>query len=59
MHGSKAYYGWQDPFILDAHLNELARHLVNLEVVNTYEGTHDIHALIIGHAITGIAAFSN
>jgi glutaryl-CoA dehydrogenase len=37
----------------------VARHLVNLEVVNTYEGTHDIHALIIGRAITGIAAFSN
>ena len=35
------------------------RHLVNLEVVNTYEGTHDVHALIIGRAITGIAAFSN
>jgi len=37
----------------------VARHLVNLEVVNTYEGTHDIHALIIGRAITGIAAFAN
>ncbi len=37
----------------------VARHLVNLEVVNTYEGTHDIHALIIGRAITDIAAFSN
>ena len=36
----------------------VARHLVNLEVVNTYEGTHDVHALIIGRAITGIAAFS-
>ena len=35
------------------------RHLVNLEVVNTYEGTHDIHALILGRAQTGIAAFSN
>ncbi len=34
------------------------RHLVNLEVVNTYEGTHDIHALILGRAQTGIAAFS-
>ena len=33
------------------------RHLVNLEVVNTYEGTHDIHALILGRAQTGIAAF--
>ena len=35
----------------------VVRHLVNLEVVNTYEGTHDIHALILGRAITGIAAF--
>jgi len=35
------------------------RHMVNLEVVNTYEGTHDIHALILGRGITGIAAFSN
>jgi glutaryl-CoA dehydrogenase len=34
------------------------RHLVNLEVVNTYEGTHDIHALILGRAQTGIPAFS-
>ena len=35
----------------------VVRHLVNLEVVNTYEGTHDIHALILGRAITGIPAF--
>jgi glutaryl-CoA dehydrogenase len=33
------------------------RHVVNLEVVNTYEGTHDIHALILGRAQTGISAF--
>jgi glutaryl-CoA dehydrogenase len=33
------------------------RHAMNLEAVNTYEGTHDIHALILGRAITGIAAF--
>ena len=33
------------------------RHAVNLETVNTYEGTHDVHALILGRAITGIAAF--
>ena len=33
------------------------RHMVNLETVNTYEGTHDVHALILGRAITGIAAF--
>jgi len=37
----------------------VARHLVNLEVVNTYEGTHDIHALILGRAITGLQAFVN
>jgi glutaryl-CoA dehydrogenase len=36
----------------------VARHLVNLEVVNTYEGTHDIHALILGRAQTGISAFN-
>ncbi|MBO2583606.1 acyl-CoA dehydrogenase [Shewanella algae] len=34
------------------------RHLMNLEAVNTYEGTHDIHALILGRAQTGLAAFS-
>jgi len=34
------------------------RHVMNLETVNTYEGTHDIHALILGRAITGIPAFS-
>ncbi|MGA0825287.1 MAG: acyl-CoA dehydrogenase family protein, partial [Burkholderiaceae bacterium] len=33
------------------------RHMVNLEVVNTYEGTHDIHALILGRAQTGLQAF--
>ena len=37
---------------------DVIRHLVNLEVVNTYEGTHDIHALILGRAQTGIQAFS-
>jgi len=35
----------------------VARRLVNLEVVNIYEGTHDVHALILGRAITGIPAF--
>ena len=34
------------------------RHLMNLETVNTYEGTHDIHALILGRALTGIQAFT-
>lgn len=34
------------------------RHMVNLEAVNTYEGTHDVHALILGRAQTGIAAFA-
>ena len=36
---------------------QVMRHLANLETVNTYEGTHDVHALILGRAITGIAAF--
>ena len=35
----------------------IIRHVVNLEVVNTYEGTHDVHALILGRAQTGISAF--
>ena len=34
------------------------RHAANLETVNTYEGTHDVHALILGRAITGIQAFN-
>lgn len=37
----------------------IIRHVMNLEAVNTYEGTHDIHALILGRAITGLAAFAN
>lgn len=36
---------------------QVIRHMVNLETVNTYEGTHDVHALILGRAITGISAF--
>ncbi|MFN2101266.1 acyl-CoA dehydrogenase [Altererythrobacter sp. MF3-039] len=36
---------------------QVIRHMVNLETVNTYEGTHDVHALILGRAITGIPAF--
>jgi glutaryl-CoA dehydrogenase len=36
---------------------QVMRHMVNLETVNTYEGTHDVHALILGRAITGLAAF--
>ena len=35
----------------------IIRHVLNLEAVNTYEGTHDIHALILGRAITGLPAF--
>ena len=35
----------------------IIRHVMNLESVNTYEGTHDIHALILGRAITGLQAF--
>ena len=37
---------------------QVMRHMVNLETVNTYEGTHDVHALILGRAITGVQAFS-
>jgi glutaryl-CoA dehydrogenase len=33
------------------------RHLCNLETVNTYEGTHDVHLLVLGEAITGLAAY--
>ena len=36
---------------------QVIRHMANLETVNTYEGTHDIHALILGRAITGLQAF--
>jgi glutaryl-CoA dehydrogenase len=36
----------------------IIRHVCNLEAVNTYEGTHDVHALILGRAITGLQAFS-
>ena len=36
---------------------QIMRHMINLETVNTYEGTHDVHALILGRAITGLQAF--
>jgi len=36
---------------------QVIRHMLNLETVNTYEGTHDVHALIVGRAITGLQAF--
>jgi len=36
---------------------QVMRHMMNLETVNTYEGTHDVHALILGRAITGLSAF--
>jgi len=48
MHGGN---GIQEDF-------HVMRHMLNLETVNTYEGTHDVHALILGRAITGIQAFS-
>jgi len=35
----------------------IIRHVLNLESVNTYEGTHDIHALLLGRAITGLQSF--
>lgn len=47
MHGGNGISG-------DFHV---IRHMLNLETVNTYEGTHDIHALILGRAITGLSAF--
>ena len=47
MHGA---YGIVDEY-------HIIRHMMNLETVNTYEGTHDVHALILGRAITGIQAF--
>ncbi|MFN3938727.1 MAG: acyl-CoA dehydrogenase [Gemmobacter sp.] len=47
MHGGN---GIQEEF-------QVIRHMVNLETVNTYEGTHDVHALILGRAITGLQAF--
>ena len=47
MHGA---YGIVDEY-------HVIRHMMNLETVNTYEGTHDVHALILGRAITGIQAF--
>lgn len=37
---------------------QVIRHVMNLEAVNTYEGTHDIHALIVGRGITGLQAFT-
>jgi glutaryl-CoA dehydrogenase len=36
---------------------QVMRHMCNLESVNTYEGTHDVHALILGRGITGLQAF--
>ena len=36
---------------------QIMRHMMNLETVNTYEGTHDVHALILGRAVTGLQAF--
>ena len=48
MHGAN---GIQEEF-------HVMRHAQNLETVNTYEGTHDVHALILGRAQTGIQAFS-
>ena len=41
--------------IVDEH--PVIRHMLNLETVNTYEGTHDIHVLIVGRDVTGLDAF--
>jgi hypothetical protein len=44
---------------LDSSPNaDIIRHVLNLEAVNTYEGTNNIHALILGRAITGLQAFA-
>ena len=40
------------------HEYPVGRHMLNLESVITYEGTHDIHTLILGQSVTGIAAYS-
>ena len=62
-------FRWDDPLDLEGELADMhdgngisqeyhvMRGLTNLETVNTYEGTHDIHALILGRAQTGIQAF--
>ena len=47
MHGGNGIHG-------DYHV---MRHAQNLESVNTYEGTHDVHALVLGRAMTGLQAF--
>ena len=41
-----------------AEVFHVFRHMINLETVNTYEGTHDVHALILGRAQTGLQAFT-
>ena len=46
---------WRGNGISDEY--HIIRHMMNLEAVNTYEGTHDIHALILGRSQTGIQAF--
>jgi glutaryl-CoA dehydrogenase len=43
--------------IVDVDEHPVIRHMLNLETVNTYEGTHDIHVLIVGRDITGLDAF--
>nr|ODN91844.1 glutaryl-CoA dehydrogenase [Cryptococcus depauperatus CBS 7841] len=45
--------------IFGGNAYHIGRHAANLQVANTYEGTHDIHALILGKAMTGIQAFAN
>ena len=50
---------WNASFSLSGISDEyhIIRHVMNLEAVNTYEGTHDVHALILGRAITGVPSF--
>ena len=61
--GFEAYKAAVEPYTLEfaepitGIPADVIRHVLNLEAVNTYEGTHDVHALILGRAMTGIAAF--
>ena len=57
---TKIRAGKANPAMLDGISDEyhVIRHMMNLETVNTYEGTHDVHALILGRAQTGLQAFT-
>lgn len=53
--GQLSKLNWEDPLLINDRLT--IRRVMNLEAVNTYESTHDIHALILGRAQIGIQAF--